>query len=645
MAAGPPGKGLQMRYSAVIFDMGDIFFDATQWRRALVVCLNNQGVAVDYASLCRQWETKLVEVYLGRRDYWDAFREFIAEFRLSEEAAEGVLDFAKAKAADIEQRTLFEGVAETLARLKAAGLKLAVLSDTESREPRVRQRLAAMEIDQYFDAVSTSVDIGYVKPSPEAYMAALGRLGACPAETVFVGHDQDELDGAHRCGLTAVAFNHAEGVVADRCIRNFPELLLLANPSEFNMHRELETDGNPAGASGADLAIFTGKPAFPQPLHVGRPNLGDRDKLLERLNDVLDRRWVTNAGRYVRDFEAAIADTVGVRHCIAMCNATVALEILIRAADLTGEVIVPSFTFIATAHALQWQEITPVFADIDPRTHNLDPARVEAMITPRTTGIIGVHLWGRACDVEGLQDVADRHHLKLLFDAAHAFGCSHGGKMAGSFGEAEVFSFHGTKFVNSGEGGAVVTNSDEIAARIRLMKNFGFAGPDRVVYLGTNGKMSEFCAAFGLTNLESMQEIIAANRRHYEHYRSELCGLPGIAMVDYSGLERANYQYIVLEVDAKTAGISRDSLLRVLHAENVLARRYFYPGCHRMEPYRSYYPHAGLLLPHTEALCERVLLLPNGTTLTEHDVTLVCRLIRTAVRGGGSLDRRLSDVI
>ena len=213
----------------------------------------------------------------------------------------------------------------------------------------------------------------------------------------------------------------------------------------------------------ADFAVFSGKPAFARPLHVGRPNLGEREDLLRRLNDILDRRWLTNAGRYVREFETAVAEMVGVRHCIAMCNATVGLEILIRAAGLSGEVIVPSFTFVATAHALQWQEITPVFADIDPRTHTLDPARVEEMITPRTTGIIGVHVWGRPCDIEGLQEVAERHHLKLLFDAAHAFGCGHRGKVIGSFGAAEVFSFHGTKFVNSGEGGAVVTDDDELA--------------------------------------------------------------------------------------------------------------------------------------------------------------------------------------
>ncbi|MEI2422502.1 DegT/DnrJ/EryC1/StrS family aminotransferase, partial [Arthrospira platensis SPKY2] len=174
-----------------------------------------------------------------------------------------------------------------------------------------------------------------------------------------------------------------------------------------------------------------------------------------------------------------------------MCNGTIALEILIRATELKGEVIVPSFTFIATAHALQWQEITPVFCDIDPKTHTLDPLAVEKMITPRTSGIIGVHVWGQPCNIEALTEIANQHNLKLVFDASHAFGCSYQGTMIGNFGEAEVFSFHATKFVNTFEGGAVVTNNDELAAKIRLMKNFGFAGFDNVIYIGTNGKMDE----------------------------------------------------------------------------------------------------------------------------------------------------------
>lgn len=202
----------------------------------------------------------------------------------------------------------------------------------------------------------------------------------------------------------------------------------------------------------SDLAVFGGSPAFTEKLHVGRPNIGDRGALMTRINALLDRRWLTNNGPFVIEFENKITQITGAKHCIAMCNATIAMEIAIRALGFTGEVIIPSFTFIATAHALQWQEITPVFCDIDPSTHTIDPERVEDLITPRTTGIIGVHLWGRACEVEALNDISKRRNLKLLYDAAHAFACSHDGKMIGNFGDAEVFSFHATKFFNSFEG-------------------------------------------------------------------------------------------------------------------------------------------------------------------------------------------------
>ena len=207
-----------------------------------------------------------------------------------------------------------------------------------------------------------------------------------------------------------------------------------------------------------ELAIFEGVPAFNKTLHVGQPNIGNRAQLLERINDILDRRWLTNDGPYVQEFERKIAKLVGVKHCLAICNATVALEIAVRAAGLSGEVIVPSMTFIATAHCLQWQEITPVFCDIDPKTHNIDPAKIERLITPRTSGILGVHLWGRACNIEALSEISRQYGLKLLFDAAHAFGCGYQGKMIGGFGNAEIFSFHATKFFNTLEGGAVVTN-------------------------------------------------------------------------------------------------------------------------------------------------------------------------------------------
>jgi dTDP-4-amino-4,6-dideoxygalactose transaminase len=393
-----------------------------------------------------------------------------------------------------------------------------------------------------------------------------------------------------------------------------------------------------------DLAILGGAPAFAEMLHVGRPNIGNRETFLKRVNDILDRRWLTNNGRYVQEFEARVAGLVGVRHCIAMCNATVALEITVRALGLSGEVIVPSFTFVATAHALQWQQITPVFCDIDPATHNIDPRKIVELITPRTTGIVGVHVWGRPCAVEELAGIAAERNLRLLFDAAHAFGCTHRGRMIGGFGNAEVFSFHATKFMNTFEGGAVLTDDDDLAARIRLMKNFGFAGYDNVIYIGTNGKMSEVSAAMGLSTLESMEDIVAVNRRNYLWYRKELSGIPGISLAVYDESERCNYQYLVLEVDSSAAGIGRDLLMAVLHAENVFARRYFFPGVHNMEPYRSYFPQARHLLPETEKLAGRVLLLPTGTPIGSREIEILGNLIRLAVAHGPELYTRLSGV-
>ncbi len=394
------------------------------------------------------------------------------------------------------------------------------------------------------------------------------------------------------------------------------------------------------------LAIFGGSPRFSEKLHVGRPNIGDREHLLARINDILDRKWLSNNGRYAQEFDRKLADYLGVKHCIAMCNGTIALEILTRALGLAGEVIVPSFTFVATAHALQWQEITPVFCDIDPETHNIDPSKIERLITPRTSGIIGVHVWGRPCNIEALSEIAQRHGLKLAFDAAHAVGCSYKGKMIGNFGAAEVFSFHATKFLNTFEGGAVATNDDELATKIRLMQNFGFGpGYDNVIYIGTNGKMSEVSAAMGVTGLESIDSFISVNYHHYRLYRDRLADVPGIQVIQYDETEKNNYQYIIVEIDEKTAGISRDEIVRILHAENVLARRYFYPGCHQMEPYISYFPNAKLLLPETEKLSQRVMSLPNGTSVNSQDINKICEIIRLVVYNNEIVRERLNKLV
>ncbi|MEN6457566.1 MAG: HAD family hydrolase [Thermoguttaceae bacterium] len=214
-----------MPYRAIIFDMGDIFFDATPWRRGITEYLQTENVPIDYPTFCRRWEAKLVDVYLGRRPYWEAFAEFMADLGLSPSKVEAAIAFAHRKAATVEKRVLFDGVAETLRQLKERGVKLAVLSDSESHEPVVRRRLADLGIERHLDAVVTSVDIGCVKPQPEAFAAALGQLETSASETIFVGHDVDELDGAMRCGLTAVAFNHEPGVTADRHIAQFRQLL------------------------------------------------------------------------------------------------------------------------------------------------------------------------------------------------------------------------------------------------------------------------------------------------------------------------------------------------------------------------------------------------------------------------------------
>ncbi len=385
------------------------------------------------------------------------------------------------------------------------------------------------------------------------------------------------------------------------------------------------------------LALLDSKPAFAAPLHVGRPNIGDRELFMAYANQIFDTRWLSNQGPLVRKFKQALCDYLGAKHCIPVCNATVGLEIAIRALGMQGEVIVPSFTFVATAHALQWQGITPVFADIDPVTHNLDPYAVEKLITPRTTGIIGVHLWGRPSDVVGLERLASKYNLKLMYDAAHAFGCSYQGQMIGNFGAAEVFSFHATKFFNTFEGGAIVTNDPDLAARIQLMTNFGFSGYDEVDSIGTNGKMTEVSAAMGLTNFHSIDDFIRANRRNYQQYQREFADIPGITLLPHDLEERRNFQYIIVEVDAQQSGISRDALVQALHAENVLARRYFWPGCHRVEPYRTLYPGAGRHLPCTEQVAERVMALPTGTAVGEYEIAIIGNIVRTAVANAHSL--------
>jgi dTDP-4-amino-4,6-dideoxygalactose transaminase len=382
--------------------------------------------------------------------------------------------------------------------------------------------------------------------------------------------------------------------------------------------------------SSVRLAVFGAEPSFPEALHVGRPNIGSRDRFLARVEGILDRVWLTNDGPLVREFERRVAELADVRHAIAVCNATIALELVARALHLEGEVIVPSFTFVATAHALRWQQMRPVFADIDPATHNLCPASVERHITPATRAIVGVHVWGRPCAIDELSEIAGRRRLALVFDAAHALGCTFRGRPIGGFGNAEVFSFHATKVCNSFEGGVVTTNDEALADRLRLMRNFGFAGKDKVVHIGTNGKMSEISAAMGLTSLESFDDCVELNVANHRRYGAGLAGVPGLRLVRYDPSETNNHQYVVVEVDARRSGLTRDELVQVLESEGCLARRYFHPGVHRMEPYGSTDPDAGRHLPNTERLTDSVMTLPTGTGVSPEQIDRVCEILRTA---------------
>ncbi len=391
-----------------------------------------------------------------------------------------------------------------------------------------------------------------------------------------------------------------------------------------------------------DLAVFGSTAAFQDTVCVGRPRVHDRTLFLDKVDEILQRNWLTNNGPCVQEFESELQEALGVRHCIATCNGTLALCLTVKALDLKGEAIVPSFTFIATAHALLWQGITPVFCDINPDNHTLDPKLVEKSITNKTTAILATHLWGNPCEIESLERIASRHELKLIFDAAHAFGSRYDGKLIGSFGDAEVFSFHATKFINALEGGAIATNNDELADRLRLMRNFGFAGYDHIVTLGINAKMNEISAAMGLVNLLDWQGVVELNRRNHSLYQKALAGVPGIELASYQGPGQANYQYCLIEIDESQTGISRDELMRTLAYENIMARRYFYPGCHHCEPYRSSGNGVKYRLPVTEQLAEMVLCLPTGISTTDEAIEKIVEVIRLTVSKADQVRERLT---
>lgn len=375
------------------------------------------------------------------------------------------------------------------------------------------------------------------------------------------------------------------------------------------------------------------QPVFETPVHVGRPNIANPELFLQLVEGAMERHWLSNNGPLVQELERKIETYLGVRHCIALTNGTAALEILIKSLELSGEVIVPSWTFIATVHSLKWLGLEPVFADVDPETQCLDPESVRSLISERTSAILGVHLWGQVAPVGELTELAREFGLKLIFDAAHAFGVSSSGRMVGSFGEAEVLSFHATKFFNAIEGGAIVTNSDSIAERARLMRNFGFKAEDCVVELGINAKMTEVSAAMGISNFENLQGLIESNKRNFESYLKATRDIPGVGILRVDSNSESNYQYVVLLVH-HDCPVTRDLLLEKLKLNNILARRYFWPGCHNMEPYATEQPLARRALPITERVSKEVIVLPTGTSVSQDDIEKIVGVIRSTVMGG-----------
>jgi dTDP-4-amino-4,6-dideoxygalactose transaminase len=368
---------------------------------------------------------------------------------------------------------------------------------------------------------------------------------------------------------------------------------------------------------------------FREPIYITRPLLPPLEAVTARLRQVWDSRWLTNNGAQHGRLEAALREYLGVPHLALFDNGTTALMAAVRALDLDGEVITTPFTFPATPHVLAWSGITPVFADVDPVRLTLDPRRVEEAITPRTTGILGVHVYGLPCDVDGLQQVADRHGLKLAYDGAHAFGTTVRGAGIATFGDMTMFSFHATKLFHTAEGGALACGDQARRAKIDLLKNFGIVGPETVSCVGINGKMNEVQAAIGLAVLDCLQDEIASRKALLGLYRRLLGSVVGITMVPEVPGVVSNHQYCAIQIDEHRFGCSRDVVHRELEKYNVISRKYFFPLCSDYPCYRDLPSADPVRLPVARQAAQRVLCLPLYGTLEPAAVETICEIVAT----------------
>lgn len=366
---------------------------------------------------------------------------------------------------------------------------------------------------------------------------------------------------------------------------------------------------------------------FEAPIYVTRPMLPPRATFDRHLDSIWDSGRLTNGGDEHQALERALSEHLRAPHLSLFNNGTIALIAACQALRITGEVITTPFTFPATPHVLSWNGITPVFCDVDPRTLTIDPAKVERLVTARTTAILGVHVYGMPCHVDEIQRIADEYGLRVLYDGAHAFGTEVDGRPISDFGDATMFSFHATKLFHTAEGGALAVRDPGLKARIDLLKNFGIKNEVEVVMPGINGKMNELQAALGLANLEVIAAEMEARRAVAEVYRARLLRHDGITTFDLPVGTKDSRQYLVVQVDAARAGISRDRLCERMREFNVFARRYFYPLCSDFNCYRSLPSADPRCLPVAQKASTEVLALPYFGLLGVDGASRVCDVI------------------
>jgi len=366
-----------------------------------------------------------------------------------------------------------------------------------------------------------------------------------------------------------------------------------------------------------------------RPIYVTQPYLPDLDDFIPYLREIWDSKILTNGGPMHQQFEQALCGYLGVGHIALFANGTLALVTALQALRITGEVITTPYSFVATGHALLWNGIKPVFVDIDPDTFNMDPRKIEAAITPRTTAILPVHCYGHPCDVEAIQYIADIYNLRVIYDAAHAFGVMSDGTSLLDQGDLSILSFHATKVFNTFEGGAIVCPDAKTKQRIDHLKNFGFVDEVTVVAPGINGKMSEINAAFGLLQLQHIDLAIARRAEIDRVYRDRLAGIPGIRCLERPALDRSNYAYFPVLIDSDYP-LGRDGLYHHLREHGIFARRYFYPLISDFPMYRQLPSAARENLPVASQLSAQVLCLPIYPALAEEDQIRVIDLITRA---------------